>query len=396
MKKQSVLKAMRRENRHLVYNYLLAYFAMGLYLMLIGAALPMIKTEYQLSYRVSGMMLSVQSMGYLVVGALVGILPRYFGVKKTSIVLGNLAFIGLALIMITGNPVVLLAAMLFTGISKGSTCNFGNQIVSCVSASDAGLLNLSQAYFAIGACVAPMIAMACGAAWRTSFAIAIAIGIVSLLYNLRRQYGSDAYVQTDTGKLSFSFFREKIFWLCAVILLCYLAVESSVMGWLVTYFVDSGAAGEATAQLLATALWGALLIGRFASAWFAQRFPPHQMIAVMTAGVTVCFTALMFSRTLLPMAVSAIGLGLFMAGMYGTAIAGSGELIEKNPMCMGMFIAIPGIGAVVAPSAVGIVSDRIGIHGGMCTLYALIAVLIVATILLVVYQTGRQKNNTKA
>ena len=159
MKKQSVLKSLSRDNQYLVRNFFIAYFVMGMYLILIGSALPEIKAEYQIDYQVGGMMLSVQSVGYLVTGAFVGIVPRYLGAKRTYLILSNLAFLGLVLMMVTGNPVLLLLAMLMTGISKGSTCNFGNQFVSCLTNSDAGALNLVQAFFAIGACVAPMIAM---------------------------------------------------------------------------------------------------------------------------------------------------------------------------------------------------------------------------------------------
>ena len=124
MKKQSVLKSLSRDNQYLVRNFFIAYFVMGMYLILIGSALPEIKAEYQIDYQVGGMMLSVQSVGYLVTGAFVGIVPRYLGAKQTYLILSNLAFLGLVLMMVTGNPVLLLLAMLMTGISKGSTCNF--------------------------------------------------------------------------------------------------------------------------------------------------------------------------------------------------------------------------------------------------------------------------------
>ena len=390
MKKQSVLKSLSRDNQYLVRNFFIAYFVMGMYLILIGSALPEIKAEYQIDYQVGGMMLSVQSVGYLVTGAFVGIVPRYLGAKRTYLILSNLAFLGLVLMMVTGNPVLLLLAMLMTGISKGSTCNFGNQFVSTMSGSNASLLNLAQAFFAVGACAAPLVAMVCGSSWRLAFAITIAVGIVMFLHGLRVEIGPDAYVrEEDTGKVDFGFFRTKVFWLCAALIMSYLAIEGSVMGWLVTYFVDSGAAKESTAQLLATALWGALLVGRFASAWLSTRFRPHHMIAVMALGVAVCFTGLMVSHTMVPMTVSTIGLGLFMAGMYGTTLGGSENLMEKYPMCMGMFIAIPGIGAALTQSAIGTIADSIGIRGGMCVLYVLVALLLLVSAINLIYQKKR-------
>lgn len=387
------LKDMSKRQRYLIYDFFIAYFAMGLYLILIGSVLPSIKADYGISYRIGGLMMSAQQIGYLVTGVCVSMIAQRLSVKAVYLGFGILAFVGLALMMVTGNPFVLLFAMLLTGICKGSTCNFGNQLVSTMSGSNASLLNLAQAFFAVGACAAPLVAMVCGTSWRLAFAITIAVGIVMFLHGMRVEIRpEDSVSNEDSGTVDFGFFRTKIFWLCAALIMSYLAIEGSVMGWLVTYFVDSGVAKESTAQLLATALWGALLVGRFASAWLSTRFRPHHMIAVMSLGVAVCFTGLMMSHTLVPMTVSAIGLGLFMAGMYGTALGGSENLMEKYPMCMGMFIAIPGIGAALTQSAIGTIADHIGIRGGMCFLYVLVAVLLVAAALFFVYH---QKKTVK-
>ncbi len=387
------LKDMSKRQRYLIYDFFIAYFAMGLYLILIGSALPSIKADYGISYRIGGLMMSAQQIGYLVTGVCVSMIAQRLSVKAVYLGFGILAFVGLALMMVTGNPFVLLFAMLLTGSCKGSTCNFGNQLVSTMSGSNASLLNLAQAFFAVGACAAPLVAMVCGTSWRLAFAITIAVGIVMFLHGMRVEIRpEDSVSNEDSGTVDFGFFRTKIFWLCAALIMSYLAIEGSVMGWLVTYFVDSGVAKESTAQLLATALWGALLVGRFASAWLSTRFRPHHMIAVMSLGVAVCFTGLMMSHTLVPMTVSAIGLGLFMAGMYGTALGGSENLMEKYPMCMGMFIAIPGIGAALTQSAIGTIADHIGIRGGMCFLYVLVAVLLVAAALFFVYH---QKKTVK-
>ena len=387
------LKDMSKRQRYLIYDFFIAYFAMGLYLILIGSALPSIKADYGISYRIGGLMMSAQQIGYLVTGVCVSMIAQRLSVKAVYLGFGILAFVGLALMMVTGNPFVLLFAMLLTGICKGSTCDFANQLVSTMSGSNASLLNLAQAFFAVGACAAPLVAMVCGTSWRLAFAITIAVGIVMFLHGMRVEIRpEDSVSNEDSGTVDFGFFRTKIFWLCAALIMSYLAIEGSVMGWLVTYFVDSGVAKESTAQLLATALWGALLVGRFASAWLSTRFRPHHMIAVMSLGVAVCFTGLMMSHTLVPMTVSAIGLGLFMAGMYGTALGGSENLMEKYPMCMGMFIAIPGIGAALTQSAIGTIADHIGIRGGMCFLYVLVAVLLVAAALFFVYH---QKKTVK-
>ena len=391
MGKSSVMREMPKAHRYLMQDIFLAYLAMGIYLTLIGSALPSIKAEYHISYQVGGWMMSAQQIGYLAMGIVVSLAARRLGAKCTYLFLGALAFVGLAIMMVSSNPALLIFAMLLTGICKGSTANIGNQITSMVSNNDSSLLNLAQAFFAVGACAAPLIMMVCGTSWRMAFGITIAVGIISLLHVVRTQIGPDAFcVQEPTGKTDWGFLKQGIFWICSVLLLCYLAFEASVMGWLVTFFIDSGAADAQTAQLLATALWGALLIGRFASAWFATRFSPQHMICVMTIGTAVCFSVMMCSHSLVPMAIGTFGIGLFMAGMYGTTLGGSDNLIGRYPMCMGMFIVIPGVGAAVTQSVIGVIADQIGIRGGMYVLYVLIALMLLSTVLFVAH--GRKKS----
>ncbi len=391
MGKTSAMQSMSKSHRYLMRDIFLAYLVMGIYLTLIGSALPSIKEEYHISYQVGGWMMSAQQIGYLIMGIVVSLAAKKLGAKQTYLLFGVLAFVGLALMMVIGNPIVLIFAMLLTGICKGSTANIGNQITSTVSNNDSSLLNLAQAFFAIGACAAPLITMVCGASWRMAFGITIALGVVSFLHGLRTEIGPEAFkVEETAGKPNLGFFQKLIFWICCVLLLCYLAFEASVMGWLVTFFIDSGAVNAQTAQLLATALWGALLIGRFASAWFATRFSPQQMICVMTVGTAICFSVMMFSHSLVPMAIGTFGVGLFMAGMYGTTLGGSDNLIGQYPMCMGMFIVIPGVGSAVTQSAIGAIADRIGIRGGMYVLYVLVALMLAATVLFVVH--GKKKS----
>lgn len=209
---QKSWKMMSKQQRYLIFDIFIAYFAMGLYLILIGSALPLMKAEYGISYRVGGLMMSAQQVGYLVIGVFISMIARRFPVKTVYLSFGILAFVGLALMMVTGNPFVLLFAMLLTGICKGSTCNFGNQFVSTLSGGNASLLNLSQAFFAVGACAAPLVAMLCGASWRLSFAITIAVGVVMFVHGLRVEIGSDAYIREEsTQTVDFSFFAHKNF-----------------------------------------------------------------------------------------------------------------------------------------------------------------------------------------
>jgi len=371
------MKEFSKSNQYLLKSAYFTIFAQGFYLLIIGAALPSLRAEYHLDYKISGAMMSVQSVGYLVSGAVFGILPRYFDVKKVYILLGNLAFAGLLIMTLTGNPILLLISMGLTGVSKGCVGNFNNQIVSNLTGNDAGKLNFLQACFAMGACAAPLTAVLCGADWRLAFRVVIAAGVANLLFSLRMKIGPDAYNVSGKEAADFGFFKKKVFWICALFLSCYMAIEACVMGFLVTYYVDTGMTGESGARFYSTLLWVALLIGRLESARLSAKIKPYILLTAMTAGAAVSFTLFIFGQLPVLIVIGSVGLGLFMAGMYGTAVGDVGNLLEKYPMCMGVFIVIPGIVATVIPGAVGIVADAVGIRKGLMVLYILITLLFV-------------------
>lgn len=371
----------KRQNKYLLRCMYLNQTSMGIYLLLIGAVLPMIRAEYGLSYKLSGVMMGVQSAGYFLAGLAAPLLPGWFGIKKSYLVLANLALAGLGMIMFTGNPFLLLCAMLMTGLSKGSCGNYNNSIVSNLSGNDASKLNFLQACFAIGACIAPFIAFVCGDSWRMAFTAEIAIGIVILLYCLGMKIEDSAYPAPGRGKgMDLGFFRSKVFWICAAFLSCYMAIEACIMGFLVTYYVDTGLVTEGRAQMLSILLWAAVLIGRLACAVLSRIFRPVHMLLVMSVGVAVSFILFIFGGSVIPVTIGSVGLGLFMAGMYGTAIGDVGDLLEKYSLSMGMLIVIPGLVSTLMPSLIGILADLWDIRKGMMSIFALIILLLAVTI----------------
>ena len=68
---------------------------------------------------------------------------------------------GFLIMILTGNPVLLILGFLFTGISRGSNSNFNNTIVNEVSSSSTAALNFLHSIFAVGALVAPFLVILC-------------------------------------------------------------------------------------------------------------------------------------------------------------------------------------------------------------------------------------------
>ncbi|MGN1009100.1 MAG: MFS transporter, partial [Butyricicoccus sp.] len=172
-------------DRFMVGNLFFLYFVQGIFVIGIGSILPMMKAEYGLSYEIGGMLISAHNIGSLVTGLVVGMLPAILGYKRTLLYFNVLPFVGFAVTLVTGNPLLLFLALLLTGIGRGAVNYYNNQIINFLSRGSAGPLNMLHSFFAIGALLSPFMVLLCtrggDSGWRTAVYIIIGMGIVSMI-----------------------------------------------------------------------------------------------------------------------------------------------------------------------------------------------------------------------
>lgn len=370
MEKQSFFRSLTPSTRYMVGNLFFLYLIQGVYVIMIGSILPAMKAEYGLDYRIGGFLISAHSIGNMATGLLAGLLPLVIGLKRSLLALNVLPFLGFAITLFTGNPLALIFALLLTGIGRGAVSNYNNQIVSTLSGGSAAPLNMLHGFFAIGAVLAPVLVLLLdrggGGGWRGAVWTVIGLGVISMISSPFMDMGGIPYPKPESG--SFGFLRERRFLISMAIMFFYLCVEASVMGWMVTYYTDSGAAGADSAQLLTSLLWVAILAGRFACGALSGRLAPPRMIRALCGGIVLFLTVLLASASLAPMLLGTIGLGLALSGMYGTTVANAGDVFSRYPLAMGVFVTITSLGSVVTPSLIGCIAAHTGIRVGMALL----------------------------
>ena len=178
----------------------------------------------------------------------------------------------------------------------------------------------------------------------------------------------------------YGFFRERLFWLTTALCFFYEAVEASMMGWLTTFYIDSGVLAAGAAQIVTSLLWISLLVGRFSCSVIAARFRPWQMITVMCFGIAAFLVLLVLGTSLPVLIVATIGLGLCMSGMYGTTVSNAGDLFSRYPASMGIYVTLNGLGAAAAPAAIGVAANHGGIRIGFALLLIAAAMLVVSAL----------------
>ncbi|MCK9479492.1 MAG: MFS transporter [Firmicutes bacterium] len=349
-----------------------AFFMNGIVGVSLGSLLPMIKTTYNLDYKVSGMLLSAHSIGNLVAGYIAGLIPFYLGRKTSILFLSGSTVLGFLGMVLTGNPIFLFIAFLLTGIGRGSVSNFDNAIVNETSGGDPKALNLLHSFFAIGAFLVPFIILGFTKShlprWKYSVVL---FSLMSLLVVVLFSFMSIENKKKDKGKaveVSYAFLRDLHFWTSTGILFFYLCAEAAINGWLVTYFKDTGIISTNIAQMLSSLLWLVILIGRLTCAYLSKIISKRKILLLTSIGTVLFFISLLSTRNIVMIIISIIGLGFCMSGIYPTTVANLGDMIKTTPMAMGMLLSIAGLGAIAMPAITGRIAQMAGIFGGMAAI----------------------------
>ena len=209
------------------------------------------------------------------------------------------------------------------------------------------------------------------------------MGLVSLLLYYLMPINSENSNKQDKQPTDYGFFKNKMFYLVLFGLFFYLCSEQAVIGWLVTYFKDTGFLKDPLASLTTTIQWTCILIGRLTTAYLSQKIDKRKLLAVMGLGTIVFFVALLFARSTISIIISIAGFGLSMAGVYPTITSFSGDITKQYPMCYSFILTGAGLGSILMPTIIGFIADSFGIYTGMCSIVVVVIIQMILILLLI-------------
>lgn len=391
MKQPLFYSELDNDKKYILICCFFVFAVNGLYAMILGSLLPIISNEYGLNNTMSGALLSAHQAGNLIAGFIAGVLPLYLGRKKAIMFLCSFVVMGFLIMILTGNPVLLILGFLFTGISRGSISNFNNTIVNEVSNSSPAALNFLHSIFAIGALIAPFLVIICtniggDKGWKIAAGVIIVLAITSIFLFSKMKI-NDTAKEKEKVKISYEFLKNRHFLISAGILFFYLCAEATINGWMVKYFIDSRIMTIEYAQKLASLLWVVILVGRLTCAFLGDKVSKKTLLLTTSIGTAGFYLLLLSSQNLTVITIAIMGLGLSMAGIYPTTISNIGNTIKAYPMSMGVLLMVSGIGAIMMPIITGALSDAFGILAGMSAIVFAIILMIVCVVLSVFSKT---------
>ena len=339
---------MEQRNTRLRNAGLVTFFFSGICTISSGVVVSLLQEEYGFAYGMTGTLLSLLSIGNLLAGLLAGALVGKMGMKPSVLLLTIGYAVGYGLMGLTGLPILLALAFFIVGIAKGSVLNTCTILVSGNSADRTRGMNTMHACYACGALLCPFLISAAAR--------------VRLVYLFTPMAGRAKAKEAVTD---WSFLRSSRFWLLTGLLFCQNAAEQSVVGWMVTYFKDSGIIAGTLAAYTVTVMWGATLIGRLLIAFVLPLRQPRKAMVFMAVFCTAFYFAMMQTHSQLPAILLLFAFAFSMAGMNPTAVASAGKMTTVTSM--GIMLPVASSGAILMPWVIGKVAESAGLAVGMAT-----------------------------
>ncbi len=372
---------MEQQSARLRNTGFLTFFFSGICAISAGVVVSLLQEAYGFAYGMTGTLLSLMSIGNLIAGFLVGVLPGALGMKRSVLLLTIGYAVGYSLMGLTGAVAVLALAFFLVGIAKGSVMNTCTILVSDNSASRTRGMNLMHSCYACGALLCPFLI---AAAARVSTALAVfllaVLGLMLwLVYGFTPLVGGKVKNAKEKQVIDWSFLHAPRFWLLTGLLFCQNAAEQSVTGWMVTYFKGSGIIAGSLAAYTVTVMWGATLVARLLIAFVFPFKNPRKAMVGMSVLCTFFYVLLVRADTQGMAIVLLFAFAFSMAGLNPTAVASAGRMTSVTSM--GIMLPAASSGAILMPWIIGIVAEKAGLAAGMASNIVPCVGLIIFTLL---------------
>ena len=343
----------------------LTFFFSGICAISAGVVVSLLQEQYGFDYGMTGTLLSLMSIGNLLAGFLIGVLPGMLGMKPSVLLLTIGYAVGYGLMGVSGVQLVLMLGFFLVGIAKGSVINTCTILVSDNSADRTRGMNLMHSCYACGALLCPFLI---AAAARVSAMLAVLVlaamgGVLWLVYLSTPLEGRGKEKKKE--KIDWSFLHASRFWLLTGLLFCQNAAEQSVTGWMVTYFKGSGIIAGTLAAYTVTVMWGATLVARLLIAFVFPFKNPRKAMVGMSVLCGIFYVFLVNAHTQTAAILLLFAFAFSMAGLNPTAVASAGRMTSVTSM--GIMLPAASFGAILMPWIIGVVAEHAGLAAGMAT-----------------------------
>ena len=383
---------MSRRNLAVVKTLTYAMFAMfAMTTDSVGLIIPEIIKTFRLTLTAAGTFQYATMAGIAVAGLCLGTLADRLGRRRT-IVIGLTVFASASFLFAAGKSFLFFVVLMsVSGLAIGVFKTGALALVGDISTSTTehtSIMNTIEGFFSVGSIAGPAVLaylLARGVPWPWLYVVAGTVCLVLIVMALSVTYPTSASAadlpQARTGTIDAVKNPYVLAFSAGVFL--YVGVEAAIYVWMPTLL--AGYRGHATwlAAYGISIFFALRAAGRFLGAWMLMRWRWQAAVAVLSGAILACFAlsvaeGVEWAVYLLPAS------GLFMAVIYPTLNSKGISCVPKNEhgAAAGVILAFTCLSAVIAPLAMGALSDVTGqIAHGFWLATGLAALLFVGLLL---------------
>jgi fucose permease len=284
---------------------------------------------------------------------------------------------------------LLIGILLMVGLAEGAVDVGGNTLLVWVHRHLVGpYMNGLHFFFGLGALLSPLIirqARLISGDITWAYWILALLVATTALWLLRLPSPPAQTVSKDgpAGQVN-----HRLVALIVVFFFLYVGAEVGFAGWISTYTVELNIAGETVADLLTSAFWGALTLGRLLAIPIATRVRPRYILLGDLLGCLASVGLMViWPGSLAAVWLGALGLGLSMASIFPTTILLAERRMTVTGQVTGWFFVGASAGGMCLPWLIGQLFESIGPQVVMITLLVDLILNLGILLILLAYST---------
>ncbi|MBM7651085.1 MFS transporter [Neobacillus cucumis] len=367
-KTRPTLKSVPKYNYYILLSIVFGGFLIfGLSENIKGPAIPIIQNELRLSQSQIGILLALNSLGYLIACSFTSLLSSKIGIKWTGII----AFLSMALagfvIYLSTNYGFLSTSFFFLYIGNGMLeIGLGIMAARIFTKNTGFMMNLSHFFYGLSSTVAPTIAASlmgwnifgANLGWRGMYLLVLLLSLLPIIPSLIGKFPHDTH-DDDVETASYqSLIRDPVAWLIVAVLSFGVVSEMAVGSWLVQFLVDAYSWNIHDASKMLSMFFLFFMLARLFLGAVTDKIGYTLSIIIASAFSGVCSLAAILTgeKGAILFAISGVGIAL----IYPTVMA---ILAKRYPKGTGTAITftvtLMGIASVIGNLLIGFIIDLV-------------------------------------
>jgi fucose permease len=347
-----------------------AFFVFGFSDNLKGPVLPALLQDLHFNYALGGTILLGAYLGFMAATLSTGFLADAVGQKAVLILAGVCLAFGVGGFSFFQSPVPLMLSMAVLGFGLGSLELGCNALIVSLHSSDKGrYLNLMAVMHGLGSMIAPLYAgwlLAANVSWRLVYRwdlVLIGLLVVYFVLVSFPKVDGAKSEKIDFKHLGKTAFAPEMLWHYVAITV-YVAIELGLSSWIVEFLQKSRGQSVAQSTQALSLYFGLIMLGRFVGSFFVERLGYLKSILVTSLGASACLALGLFGPPQLAFLLP--GTGFFLSIIFPTITASVSDAHPENiNSILGLLFTFAGLGGVLGPWLVGLVSAWGGISLGL-------------------------------